>query len=59
MQDTRDDSPYGLYLVRGETEHRHGSVDGFVIASIRDGSCLIVASVAFNKVVSRRISDQT
>lgn len=57
VQDTGDDTPYGLYLTRGESEHRHGAVHGFVVASVGGGR-FIVVSVA-DEVVGRRIPYQT
>lgn len=57
MQDTSNDIPHGLRLIRGESEGGHGSANGFIVTSVGDGR-FIIASVT-DKVVGGRIANQT
>lgn len=57
MQNTSDDIPHGLHLIRGKSEDRHGSANGFIVASVGDVR-FIITSVA-DKVVRGRVADQT
>lgn len=57
MQNTSDDAPYGLRLIRRESKHGHGAVDGFVVAPVGSGR-FVVVSIA-DEIVGCRIPDQT
>ncbi|EZA52423.1 hypothetical protein X777_08566 [Ooceraea biroi] len=54
VQDAGDDAPYGLRLLRGESQGGHGGADGFVIGPVGAGRLALVA----DEVVRGRVTYQ-
>lgn len=53
MHNASDDIPYGLHLVRRESEAGHGGANGSIIASVTAGYFAVA-----DEVISGRVADQ-